>query len=333
MPATIRDIKDLTGLSLATISKYLNGGNVLQENRVKIEEAIEQLHYEPNEIARGLVTNRTKTVGVVIFRIDSLFSGILLRYLSDVLTKAGYGMLICDCANDEEKEAKNIKYLVSKKVDGIIILPFSETADFLQPAINAEVPVVLLDRSIPGSGFDSVTIDNQLAASQGTKLLINSGHKNIAVLSAFKEYTGRERFLGFMKAMKEAGLEVPEEYQKRGADSIEYGAEGMRELMALPNRPTAVFMCNYEITVGGIMALNEAGFKCPGDVSILGFDDLILSHLVQPKITTVVQPMQQFAEKAAEVLLSRIKEKSLNYEPIDLVLDTKLVEGNSIAKI
>ena len=123
MPATIIDIKNRTGLSLATISKYLNGGNVLPENKIKIETAIKELHYEVNEIARGLVTNKTRTIGVSVYSIESIFNGTLLKYMGDALRKAGYGLLICDSNQDEETERKNIKFLLNKKVDGLIVIP------------------------------------------------------------------------------------------------------------------------------------------------------------------------------------------------------------------
>ena len=116
MPATIVDIKRKTGLSLATISKYLNGGNVLPENKVKIEAAIKELHYEVNELARGLVTNKTRTVGILVYSIESPFSGVILHHVGEALRKKGYGMLIVDSCNDEEIEEKNLRYLISKKL-------------------------------------------------------------------------------------------------------------------------------------------------------------------------------------------------------------------------
>ena len=164
MAATIRDIKERTGLSLATISKYLNGGNVLPENRIKIEAAIKELHYSVNEIARGLVTSRTRTVGVVVYSIESLFNGTLLHHIGNALRAAGYGLLICDSMGDAETEAQNIKFLVNKKVDGIIVVPVSTEAEFLEPAKNAGIPAVLLDRAIFDGDYDCVRIDNRITA-------------------------------------------------------------------------------------------------------------------------------------------------------------------------
>ena len=134
MAATIRDIRDRTGLSLATISKYLNGGNVLPGNRKLIEEAIDALHYEVNELARGLVTKRTKTIGVLVYDIQCLFVGNMLHYLGQELHKNGYGMLICDSCNNEEMEKENLQFLLSRKVDGILVFAVSLTGTFLGPA-------------------------------------------------------------------------------------------------------------------------------------------------------------------------------------------------------
>ena len=334
MSATIRDIKERTGLSLATISKYLNGGNVLPENRARIEAAVKELNYEVNEIARGLVTSKTRTVGVVVYSVETLFNGTLLRHIGNALRKERYGLLICDSCNDEEIEAENIRFLMKKKVDGIIVVPISKRADFLNPAKNAGVPIVLLDRSLQDEEFDCIKIDNRTTAFRAVNLLLKNNHTKIAIICSDieNEYTGYERYKGFMDAMEQAGLAVPEEYQKKGSHCIEFGHESMRELISLKNRPTAVFMSNYEITLGAVMALNESGLRCPEDISMLGFDDLILSHLVKPQMSIVVQPMKEMGEKAVEVLLRKIRSK-VEEAPVEIIMATKLQEGNSIARL
>ena len=334
MPATIRDIREMTGLSLATISKYINGGNVLPENKIKIEAAIKELHYEVNEMARGLVTNKTKTIGIVVQSIESLFCGTLLRYMGHKLRDAGYGVLICDSMDDEAVEADNIRYMLSKKVDGIILIPVAMDDDFLQPAVEAGTPVVLVDRSIKGGDYNCVRIDNRLAAKRATEKLIENGHTRIAAIYSEVEYTGIERYKGFMEAMEEAGLAVPEYYQKGGRHSIEHGHQAMQELLALKDRPTAVFSSNYEVTLGTVMAVNESEFDCPEDISLMGFDDLILSHVVQPKMNLVVQPMKEMGEKAAEIVLQKIAEESEEATPsMEFILSTRIEEGNSIKNL
>lgn len=329
MPATIRDIKEKTGLALATISKYLNGGNVLPENRIKIEAAIQELNYEVNEIARGLVTNRTRTVGVLVYSIQSLYNGTLLRYIGEALRREGYGMLICDSGENEEVEAESLRFLVGKKVDGIIVAPVSRSSDFLRPAQTAGVPVVLLDRALQDEVHDCVRIDNRLAAAKAVRTLLEHHHRKVAIISSAQEYTGIERYKGYMDVMCEAGCEVPEEYQKRGVHAFEFGYRSMKELLELADRPTAVFMTNYEISLGALMAVNESDLRCPDDISLLGFDNLILSDVVAPRMTMVVQPMKEMGENAVELLLKRIGQKEQTMAA-EIVLGTWIHEGNSV---
>ena len=223
MAATIRDIKNRTGLSLATISKYLNGGNVLPQNKALIEEAIEALHYEVNELARGLVTNRTRIIGVLVYDIECVFVGKMLHHLGLELHKRGYGMLICDSRNDEKMEVENLQFLMNKKVDGIIVLAVHLNSEFLKPVKEQKLPVVLLDRAFRDEEYDCVKIDNRTAAFRAVNELIRNHHRRIAMIGSDVEYTGVEREKGFMEAMDEAGLPVREEYLRLGKHSFELG--------------------------------------------------------------------------------------------------------------
>ncbi len=330
-PATIRDIKRQTGLSLATISKYLNGGNVLPENKKKIEASIKDLHYEVNEIARGLVTSKTHIIGILVHDISSPFSGQILHHVSEALREQRYGMLICDSNNDEELEKENVKYLLGKKVDGIIVIPVTDDPAFLDATIRKNVPVVLLDRSLSGGKFDCVKIDNRAAVKRAMQVLFDDDHSKIAIIASKREYTGRERYAGFKDAMKSAGLNVPKSYLRLGVHSMACGYENMKELLALEDRPTAVFTDNYEITLGAMMAINESGFSCPDDISVLGFDDQIIFHLIDPPVYMVKQPLREMSNKAVELILARIASGSLDM-PMEISLGTELIEGKSVKR-
>ena len=332
LPATIRDIRERTGLSLATISKYLNGGNVLPENREKIEEAIKALDYQINEMARGLVTNKTRTVGVSVHDIGSIFCGVLLRYIGDVLKENGYSMIICDARDDEATEADNIKFFLSKKVDGIIVIPKSKKAGFLKSALNAKIPVVLLDRTIRGSNCDCVRIDNRAAAASAVNTLCDYGHSKIGIIYSEQDYTGIERYKGYREAMEDIGIEINENYIYPGQHSIEHGYESMRRLLKQKDKPTAVLTTNYEVTLGTVMAVNESNYICPDDISILGFDNLILAHVLNPQVTLVVQPMKEMGETAARLVLKHIagSEKTAS---VEYILGTKIEHGNSIKRL
>ena len=332
MAATIKDIRTETGLGLATISKFLNGGNVRSENRQKIEEAIKKLDYHPNETARSLVTKRTRTIGFVVNIIASNFSGVLLQHASAYLHDRGYGMMICDSNSDERQEIESIRFCVEKQVDGILLIPVSKDPSALTAAEKAGIPVVLLDRELESDTFDCVIIDNVSAAERATDYLIKCGHKKIAVIYS-EEYTGSERYKGYLASMNKAGIDIPVEYMNSGrTHSAELGYNSMKSLLQLKDRPTAVLSTNYEVSLGVIMALNEEGVKCPENISLIGFDELILPMVMNPKLTLVAQPMEDIASEGARILLQRIEEGKKN-PPQKVSLYAALKEGESVRKL
>lgn len=332
MAATIRDIRDRTGLSLATISKYLNGGNVLPKNRELIEEAIDALHYEVNELARGLVTNRTKTIGVLVYDIQCLFVGNMLHYLGQELHKSGYAMLICDSCNNEEMEKENLQFLLSRKVDGILIFAVSLTGGFLDPAKRAGVPIVLLDRAFRGEEVDCVEVDSRTAVFRAAQMLIEYGHRKIALVASDVEYTGVERKKGYEDALRTYGISVPEGYRVSGRHSFELGYQGMKGLLAMEEVPTAVILSNYDTTLGGILALNESDMNCPEDISVIGFDDMLMSKVIRPKLWIVSQPMREMSEKAVQMLLARIGHLEAG-GPVRVSFTASMRMGDSVKKL
>ena len=332
MAATIRDIRDRTGLSLATISKYLNGGNVLPKNRELIEEAIDALHYEVNELARGLVTNRTKTIGVLVYDIQCLFVGNMLHYLGQELHKSGYAMLICDSCNNEEMEKENLQFLLSRKVDGILIFAVSLTGGFLDPAKRAGVPIVLLDRAFRGEEVDCVEVDNRTAVFRAAQMLIEYGHRKIALVASDVEYTGVERKKGYEDALRTYGISIPEGYRVSGRHSFELGYQGMKGLLAMEEAPTAVILSNYDTTLGGILALNESDMNCPEDISVIGLDDMLMSKVIRPKLWIVSQPMREMSEKAVQMLLARIGHLEAG-GPVRVSFTASMRMGDSVKKL
>ncbi len=333
LAATIRDIKKMTGLSLATVSKYLNGGNVLPENRLAIEHAIEVLHYEVNEVARGLATNKTKTVGVLIERFDNIFAGTVISEIEDILRAHDYGTIVCDCRGDEKLEEESIKFLLGKRVDGILTIPTSRSSKYLQAASDREVPVVLVDRAFEDRDWDSVLVDNTAASYEAVKSLIQRGHRKIAIICGEdKFYTARMRLQGYFKAMEEADLPIYPRYIKRGRLEVEHGYHSITELLKMEDSPTAVFLSNYEITLGAVIALNEKGVRFPDDISIIGFDNMMLSQVVKPNLWMVVQPMQEIARHAAQMLLDRMAGR-VPETTEKITLKTSLLPGDSVADL
>jgi len=334
MRATIVDISKRTGLSLATISKYMNGGNVRPENREKIEEAIEFLHYRVNETARSLVTNRTRTIGVIVYTIENLFAGTLVRSLGTFFRKHGYGLFICDSNEDERTERENILAMIRKNVDGIILMPVGRDSRMMRPIREAGIPAVCLDRKIEGSGCPSVTVTNEETMADLTRLVIEKGHQRIAYIGSTIEYTGSERLSGFRKAMKEADLEILPGYEHLERHSLRAGYQGMTSLLQLQPRPTAVLLGNYEISLGAVMAVHDSGYTYPKDISMAAFDNLMLMDVVYPHITTAVQPTEEMAVSAGEMLLEMMEAPDDQEMPVpeDRVLAAKIQKYDSISE-
>lgn len=333
MAATIRDIKKMTGLSLATISKYLNGGNVLPENRAAIEHAIEVLHYEVNEVARGLATNRTKTIGVLIQRLDNVFASSIISEIEDILRESDYGTIVCDCRGDERYEEESLRFLLGKRVDGIITIPTSQSSGYLEIAAERGTPVVLIDRIFEDREWDSVLVNNERAAREAVQLLLNKGHKRIGIIcGGDNEYTAKGRLQGYFSVMEDADLPIYPKYIKKGKLEVQHGYDSMVQLLEMEERPTAVFLTNYEITLGAVIAMNEKGIHFPEDISIIGFDNLMLSKVVKPRLWMVVQPMEEIARSAAQMILQRLGGDT-SKEVMKATYQTTLLRGESVAEI
>lgn len=332
MAATIKDIKEETGLSLATISKYLNGGKVLEKNAQLIQVAVEKLHYQPNEVARSLVTNRTRTVGVVCYSVASLFAGTLLKYLGDCLRSRGYGVLICDSDNKEKLQEDNIRFMVSKKVDGIILIPVSANPACLQLARDGGVPVVVVDRDVEGEDHDTVTIDNYKGAMCLMEYVISKNHRKIALISSDIHSSHTDRNRAYRDALEKEGIPVKKEYICLQTHTLEAGYCAMKKLLCLEDRPTAVFSTGYEFNLGVIMALNEEKIKYPEEISIVGFDDLILPSILQTQLTVMGQPMEEMSRETINLLLKRIDGKRVP-GPMHIVLESTFLEGNSVCRV
>ncbi len=331
MESTIKDIKKETGLALSTISKYLNGGNVRPENKKKIEDAVRKLDYHPNEMARGLITKKTRTIGFVLYDVSGTFGGLLTHHVGYLLRQSGYGMIICDSSNDKSVEEQNIKFLSEKKVDGILVVPVATDDGFLEPARRAGIPVVTIDRSIAGAQLDCVTIDNAAAAKTAVEYLINRGHERIAAIYS-EEYTGKSRRDGYRSAMKEAHINVLSQYEyHEKVHSVPLGYNGMKKFLDLPKReqPTAIFMSNYEVALGVVMAINEVGISCPDDVSLISFDELTLTLVMKPKMTVMVQPMESIATEAVRILMSKLVDDNKGTLQ-RVLLYASLSEGDSV---
>lgn len=342
MGATIKDIAKRTGLGLATISSYLNGGNVREKNRIKIEEAIKELHFEVNEVARGLKTNRTKTIGIVIPELNNIFFAEIITEAEDILRSHGYATMICDCRSDIEREKEAVDFLYHRRVDGLIVMPTGTSDPGFQKFLRAGKPVVMIDRKMRDVACDCILVDNEGAAEDAVKRLVQAGHTKIGMIAGPEDvYTARERQRGYQKAVRESGIVCDDSLIARGNYTIAGGAAAMRRLREANPDMTAVFISNYEMTVGAIMEINDLGIRVPEELSVIGFDNIDFAKASVPRLSIVTQPTAKIAQEAAETLIIKLegKDRIVDAEQQDVdgerttvtvTLKTGFVEGRSV---
>lgn len=331
--ATMKDVARKSGLSIATISKYINGGNVLEENRVVIDKAIKELGFEVNEIARGLKTNKTMTIGLLIPSLENIFFTSIVSNIESILIKNGYSTIICDYKEDKSLEKQKLDFLVKKMVDGIITMPMGCDLEVINSVINRNIPVVLIDRALKGVECDTVLVDNLNASYNAVEQLIILGHKRIGIICGPEDiYTAQERLKGYERVHEDYDMTIESELIKKGDYQVESGYRLLLELIETEEPPTAVLVTNYEMTLGAVMAINESDIKVPDDISIIGFDNLQLAKVVKPPLSIVIQPVKQIGEVAANMILRRLKGDNSNF-PSMIRLKTELMLKDSIKKV
>jgi len=327
---TIKDVARRANLGLATVSRYINGGNVREKNRLAIEAAIRELNFEVNEFARGLRSKRSHTIGVVIPEMSDIFMTTILSYTSDILRIKGYSMIFADCRSDDNQELEAIRFLLSKKVDGLVTMPTNQTGFQLMPLVEKNLPIVLVDREIRGlsDNVHAVLVDNAKASEEATQLLIDAGHRNIGlILGPEQIYTSRQRFLGYTQAFTNSRIPLNMSYVQYSDFSVSSGYERTKHLLSVA-KPSALFATNYYLTLGAVMAINDMRLSIPGDIAVIGFDNMQASKVLKPQLTLIEQPLEKIAENTAEIMLSALRGELSKAEV--RILPTKLHLGDSV---
>jgi LacI family transcriptional regulator len=327
------DVAAHAGVSKTTVSHVINDTRfVEEETKQRVLQAIAELGYRPSVVARSLTTNRTETVGVIVSDSSNYFFAEVLRGIEDVLRPENYALLVCNTAEILEREAHYLDILMRQRVDGIIAAATSRRWDELTEVEAQHIPVVFVDRIFEGLDDPFVGVDNQKGAYLGTKCIIDCGHRQIGILAGFQRLsTMRERLVGFRQALQEHDIPLPEDWVITSALSIEGGHEAMRQLLTLPERPTAVFLNNNLLALGALLALKELGLRCPEDVGLVGFDDHPWAAVSDPPLTVVRQPAQELGRVAAEMLLARINDEQIADPRV--ILDCEVVLRQSCCPV
>jgi LacI family transcriptional regulator len=336
MAVTVHDVAKKAGVAVGTVSRYLNGRQLREENRLKVEQAIKALGFKENVIAKSLKRNRSMTIAVMIPNYLTLFFMAVTKMLEQILEEYGYSLLLCDFDYDSRKLQEKLRFAKDRFVDGLIFFS-SNLADenllMLQEFLDDHIPIVLIEQSLPGLETDVIVVDNAHASFRAVEQLILHNHTRIAIVNGKEEvYVFRERFKGYKAAMQTYNLPVDEQWivSEWFAEAGEYTA--IKNLFASSTPPTAIYATHFHATIGTVMALHKLHLRIPEDVSLIGFDYFDLIDAIEPPLTMVEQPIDKIAQTTAELLLKRIGRDYTDF-PQTITLDTKMLVRDSTRKI
>ncbi len=336
MAANIKHVAEKAKVSTATVSRVLRGyPGVRQETRKKVLKAVTELDYEINAIARNLRQKKTHTIGIIVGNVLSSFYSIIAKSVEDVAQKSGYNMILCNGDDNPQKELQYLKVLKSNRVDGIILTPTGQNADYINALIKSGVKMVLLDRLIDGVACDAVLIDNEKGSYEAVNHLIEEGYRKIAIITGYLDRTtGKGRLNGYLRALRDAKIDKNDSLIKKGNFKKQSGLQLTKELLNSSAKPEALFVSNIDMTLGAMLAIKEIGLRVPQELGVVGFDDFEWANLVETPITVVRQPVYSLGFNAAEMLLRKIKGEKmrLGKDPLVVTLNTELVKRRSSKK-
>jgi LacI family transcriptional regulator len=306
---TIYDVARLAGVSTATVSRALNDtGRIAPATRARIEQAVEQLGYRPNTIARSLVTKSTETLAFLLPDITNPFYAALVSGIQDYALEHGHTMLLCTTQGDAAREEQYLSLLRAKQVDGALVDGLVLPPDRIAAFVGEGFPLVCLDRDIESSSVPLVQVDNKLGGLVATDYLVGLGHSRIAHVSgAGGLRISEDRAAGYHEGLYEAGIDPDASLVAEGRFTEEGGHAATRALLESAPDLTAIFAANDLSALGVLSALWASGRRVPDDVSVIGFDDLRLSAYTTPPLTTIRQPAAAIAKVATEILIGLTK--------------------------
>lgn len=350
-PPTIDEVAAAAGVGRATVARTLgNYGSVSPRTRARVMEAADRLGYRPNAIARSMTTGTTHTIGVVLADVANPFFSSVLRGISDTMKAHGYDAIVLNTDEKLAREKDAIDVLLDKQVDGIVI---SSAADrdaavpHIEAATSRGIPVVLVDRQLETVTLDQVVVNNREVSAAAVAELIGCGHERIGFvwgpvtiepatdIEAMYEivshalWSDGERLLGYLDAITAAGLPFDTALVSHVLKTEQQAERAVSGMLSLKDPPTAVFATETDAVVGTLRAIRRAGLRCPQDVSVIGFDDSPWATLVEPPLTIIDQPVHELGATAAQRLLSRLHDDSV--EAATIVLPARYIARGSVA--
>lgn len=331
--STIRDVAKKANVSIATVSRYLNAPEkVAKKSAEDVANAIRQLNYKPNLLARNFFKSRSYAVLVLVPNIANPFFSRVIRGIEDVGQQKGYAVLLGDTRLSKEREAEYFQRVETRQAEGVIQLSPNFPGDI--SSVESKIPFVNACECFPDAPYPTVNIDNTAAARDVVEYLISLGHRRIGcVLGPDEEWNPnpitRDRLVGYHQALESNDIEFDQQLVAPGNFSLGSGLKAAQYFAQLDTKPTAIFCMNDEMAIGLIQGLKAKGLRVPKDVSVTGFDDIEFSNYCDPALTTISQPAENIGRTAMNVLYKLLEGKSTSQ--MRHVLPTKLVVRESTA--
>ncbi|HLT90443.1 MAG TPA: LacI family DNA-binding transcriptional regulator [Woeseiaceae bacterium] len=306
--ATIYEVSKRAGVSLATVSRVLNNsGRVTERTRQKVLAAMAELDYRPNSIAQSLASNRSNSVGIMVPELHGPFFGTLITGIEQVLREAGKHTIVTVGHSNEAEEKDGIDFLVSRRCDALILHVDAVSDEFIVELDDGPVPVVLVNRLVPQVEEKCIRLDNFHGGRIATAYLLELGHRDIAYISGpLWKSDARDRLAGHKQALADAGVEFDTRLFFEGDFQEPSGSDGMRRFLALDVPFTAVVCANDGMAAGAMRAAREEGLQIPGDVSVVGFDNVTFSAYLYPNLSTINYPAMQIGQMAGRWVLKQV---------------------------
>jgi DNA-binding LacI/PurR family transcriptional regulator len=324
-PVTIKDVAVHASVSVATVSAVMNANKYVRpELAQRVHESIAALGYRRNSFARGLKTQVSHSIGLIVPDITNPFFTNIARGVGDVASAYNYSLILGNTDEDPEKEKKYLQLLESKQADGLIIAVTARSHEYLQSLPVQHFALISIDRSLFDLGIDSVMVDNIAGARTATEHLIALGHRRIGLVTGLRGITPtEERLLGYTQALAKYGIAIDPSLIAVAYARVDGGARGALQLLTLEDRPTALFVMDGTMAIGALQAIAKFGLRCPGDIALVCFDDFTWASVMRPHLTVVDQPTYEIGEQSAHLLLERLQHR--DRAPREIRLQTRLI--------
>jgi LacI family transcriptional regulator, fructose operon transcriptional repressor len=329
MAVTLRDVAERANVSSATVSRVLsNKPHVSKETRQRVLAAVEELHYQPDRVARSLRMRRSRIFGMIIPDILNPFFASLVRAVEDTAFEHGYGVFLCNSEEDVEKESAYVDLMLAESVAGVIVVPAREKNSACGRLVEANVPLVSVDHQMLDFEVDTVLVNNVETSVNLVAGLIRQGHRRIAgVFDRPVSTSGRERREGYLQALRAHDIAVVPDLVRSGPATAEFGYQATSEILALADPPSAFFISNNVLLLGVLRALRERGLAISDHVALASFDEMQWMEFADLALTVAVQPTYELGRTATELLLKRIRNRSCAIHEVRLKARLREIAG------